>query len=57
MYCSEAEAGVKVGHAVVGAGQVGLGGDTDIGWGGGTNGRGGVDRQDIYITEICGRML
>ena len=36
--CSEVKAGVKGGHAVVGAGQIGLGGDTEIGWGGGTNG-------------------
>ena len=39
--CSEAEARVKGGHAVVGAGYIRLGGDTEIGWGGGRNvGRG-----------------
>ena len=48
--CSEVEAGSKGGHAVVGAGQIGLGGDTIIGWGGGTNvGRGRRWRRKIQI--------
>ena len=36
--CSEVKAGVKGGHAVVEAGYIRLGGDTETGWGGGTNG-------------------
>ena len=51
VYCDQAHYGpvssreaykeVKGGHAVVGAGYIRLGGDTEIGWGGGRNvGRG-----------------
>ena len=36
--CSNAYTGIKGGHAVLGGGQIGLGGDTDIGWGGRKNG-------------------
>ena len=43
-----AEAGVKVSQAVVGSGRLGLGGDANVGSGGGTDRGGGGDGQDGY---------
>ena len=55
--CSNAYARIKWGHAVLVAGHIGLGGDTEIGWGCGTNGVGGGDGRERDRYEFCGRMF
>ena len=56
MSCSNAYAGIKGGHAVVGEGHIGMEGDTDIGWGGGKKWREGeeMDGKETDMNLVVG---
>ena len=56
MSCSEVESGIKGGHAVVGAGQIGIGEDQYISWGGGGKWRDGgeMDGKETDMNFVVG---